>query len=158
MINFNKYLPNDEEALEVIHSTKVSLYFKLFLATIIFLAPFFFMIPILSLGIRGIILSLLIIFLDLIYILKSYKKWTYNCIILTDKKLYRFHQEGIFKRGIKEFHLNNIDEIDVEYRGLISKIFKVGDLVIYLKNDRYVDLDDVRDVQRIKNRIWEVIN
>jgi Bacterial PH domain len=156
MPNFNKYLPNDEEVLEIIHSVKISLYFKLSVATIIFLAPFFLMIPILSLGIKGIVLSLLIIFLDLIYILKSYNKWTYNCIILTEKKLYRFHQEGILKRGIKEFYLDNIDEINVEYRGLISKVFKVGDLVIYLKNDNYIDLDDVADIQRVKNRIWEL--
>ena len=158
MFNFNKYLPNNEEALEIIHSIKASLYFKLSLALIIFLVPFFLMIPILSLGIKGITLSLLIIFLDLFYVFKSYNKWSYNCIILTDNKLYRFHQEGIFKRGIKEFYLDNIDEIDIEYRGLISKIFKVGDLVIYLKNNKYVDLDDIADVKRVKNRIWEIIN
>lgn len=158
MFNFNKYLPNNEEALEIIHSIKASLYFKFFFITIIFLAPFFFMIPILSLGTKGIILSLLIIFSDLFYAFKSYNKWLYNCIILTDKKLYRFHQEGLLKRGIKEFHLDNIDEIDIEYRGLISKIFKVGDLVIYLKNNKYVDLNDVKDVKIIKNKIWEIIN
>ena len=158
MINFNKYLPNDEEVLEIIHSIKALLYFKLSLATIVFLIPFFFMIPILSLGVKGITLSLLIISLDLLYTFKSYSKWNYNCIILTKKKIYRFHQEGLFKRGIKEFYLDNIDEINIEYRGLISKIFKVGDLVIYLKNNKYIDLDDVADIKRVKNRIWEVIN
>ena len=158
MPNFNKYLPNNEEALEIIHSIKASLYFKLSLATIIFLVPFFLMLPILSLGSKGIILSLLIISLSLFYAFKSYNKWSYNCIILTEQKLYRFHQEGIFKRGIKEFYLDNIDEINIEYRGLISKIFKVGDLVIYLKNDNYIDLDDIKGVKRIKNRIWEIIN
>ena len=158
MPNFNKYLPKNEEALEIIHSLKISLYLKLFLATIIFLTPFFLMIPILSLGIKGITLSLLIISLDLFYIFKSYNKWSYNCIILTDKKLYRFHQEGVFKRGVKEFYLDNIDEINIEYNGLISKVFKVGDLVIYLKNNKYVDLNDIPNIKRVKNRIWEVIN
>jgi hypothetical protein len=158
MFNLNKYLSKNENILEIIYSIKAVLYFKLFLATIIFLAPFFLMFPILSLGAKGITLSLLIIFLSLFYAFKSYNKWFYNCIILTDKKLYRFYQEGVFKRGIKEFYLDNIDEIDIEYRGLVSRIFKVGDLVIYLKNNKYVDLDDVRDVKRIKNKIWEKIN
>ena len=94
MPNFNKYLPNNEEALEIIHSIKASLYFKFSLATIVFLVPFFLMIPILSLGVKGVTLSLLVISLDLFFAFKSYNKWSYNCIILTDKKLYRFHQEG----------------------------------------------------------------
>ena len=158
MPNFNKYLQNDEELLEIIYSIRSILYFKLLFAIIIFLAPFFFMIPILNLGVKGIVLALLIIVLALFYAFKSYNKWTYNCIVLTEKKLYRFHQEGLFKKGIKEFYLDNIDEIDIEYRGLISKIFKVGDLVIYLKNNKYVDLDDVTDIKRVKNRIWEIIN
>ena len=158
MSNLNKYLPNNEESLEVIHSIKFFLYFKLFLATIVFLTPFFLMLPILTLGIKGIILSLLIISLSLFYAFKSYNKWIYNSIILTDKKLYRFHQEGIFKRGIKEFYLDNIDEIDIEYHGLINKFLKVGDLVIYLKNNKYVDLDNVADIKKVKNRIWEIIN
>ncbi len=158
MSNFNKYLPNDEELLEIIHSLKFVLYFKLFLAIIIFLVPFFFMIPILSLGMKGIILSLLIIFLASFYIFISYNKWVYNCIILTEKKLYRFYQEGFFHRGVKEFYLDNIDEINIEYQGLISKVFKVGDLVIYLKNNKYVDLNDIPDIKRVKNRIWEIIS
>lgn len=156
MPNFNKYLPNDEEPLEIIHSIKFVLYFKLLLATIIFLAPFFLMIPILSLGMKGIILSLLIIFLASFYIFVSYNKWAYNCIILTEKKLYRFHQEGFFQKGVKEFYLDNIDEIDIEYQGLISKVFKVGDLVIYLKNNKYIDLNDIPDIKKVKNKIWEL--
>ena len=158
MPNFNKYLQNDEELLEIIYSIKSVLYFKFSFATIIFLIPFFFMIPILSLGVKGIVLALLIIASALFYAFKSYTKWAYNCIALTEKKLYRFYQEGLFKRGIKEFYLDNIDEIDIEYRGFISKVFRVGDLVIYLKNNKYIDLDDVADIKSIKNRIWELVS
>lgn len=158
MPNFNKYLANDEELVEIIYSVKIALYLKLFLAIIIFLIPFFFMIPILSLGIKGISLSLLILSLAGYLTFKSYQKWSYNCIVLTEKKLYRFYWKKLFKKGIKECYLDNIDQIEIEYRGLISKIFKVGDLVIYLKNDRYIDLDDVKDVKRVKNRIWELVN
>jgi len=158
MINFNKYLENNEEVLNIIHSSKIFLYFKILLATIVFLIPFFFMLPVLSLGIKGVSLSLLIIFIASFGAFRAYSQWSYNCIILTKKRVYRFYQEGFFRRGIKEFYLDNIDEIDIEYRGLISKIFKTGDLVIYLKNNKYIDLDDVKDVKRVKNKIWEIIN
>jgi len=158
MFNFNKYLRNDEEVLEIIYSSRLFLYLKIFLALIFFLLPFFLMVPILNLGVKGVFLSLLIILVAGFYFFKSHTQWSYNCIVLTPKKVYRFYQEGFFKRGIKEFYLDNIDEIDIEYQGWINKIFKTGDLIIYLRNNKYIDLDNVVKVQKIKNRIWELAN
>lgn len=158
MFNLSKYLPNDEEVVDIIHSVKVILYLKLLVILLFFLVPFFFMIPILNLGIKGISLSLLILTTATYFAFRSYRKWFYNCIILSKRKIYRFYQEGLFQKKIREFYLDNIDEIDIEYRGFISKVFKVGDLVIYLKNNKYVDLDDVADIKKIKNKIWELAN
>jgi ATPase subunit of ABC transporter with duplicated ATPase domains len=54
---------------------------------------------------------------------------------LTDDEILKLkiNEKKIFNDIEKKI---NIDEIDIEYRGLVSRIFKVGDLIIYLKNNK----------------------
>ncbi len=158
MFNINKYLANNEELVLIIRSVKFFLYLQFLLLVILFLVPFFLMIPILSLGVKGIILFFLIILLALYLAFIFYRRWQYNCILLTDRKLYRFYQEGLFKKRILEFYLDSIDNIDIEYQSLLARLFKIGDLIIYLVNGKYVDLNNVYNIQKIRNKIWERIN
>jgi len=156
MLHFNKYLKKNEGVVKIIYSFKFILYLKLFFCGLIFCGPFFFMFPILSLGARGISLSLLILSLAVVLGLKSYFYWSYNCILLSDKKIYRFYYQGLFKKTVAEFSLQSIAELNIEYHNLFLRIFKVGDLIIFLKNDKYIDLNNVCDVKKLKNKIWEI--
>ena len=165
---FNKYLGSSEEIIEIIYSVKFLLYLRLFIAFILFILPFFLMVPILSLGGKGIILFLLFIILAVVYGVSSYYKWNYNCIVLTKRKLCRCYHKGLFNRMIEEFYLNSINEIIIEYPNFIYRLFKIGDLVIVLKNNKpqhlnkcrgkYVDLNNVKNVVKVKNLILESSN
>lgn len=156
MLHFNKYLKKNEEIVRIIYSSKFILYLKLFFSFLIFCGPFFFMFPILSLGARGIFLSLLILSLAMVLGLKSYFYWSYNCILLGNQKIYRFYYKGLLKKTVEEFNLQSINEVSIEYHNVFLRMFKVGDLIIFLKNDKYIDLNSVCDVKKLKNRVWEM--
>ncbi len=156
MFNFNRYLTKNEEVIQIVHSSKFILYLKLFFSFLIFCGPFFFMFPILSLGVRGISLSLLILSLAIVLAFKSHSHWSYNCILLSNRKIYRFYYQGLFKKTVEEFNLQSIDEISIEYHNIFLQMFRVGDLIIFLKNDKYIDLNNIYNAKKTKNKIWEM--
>ena len=155
---FSKYLESNEEILSIVYSVRFFLYFKFFVCFFIFLIPFFFMVPIMSLGVKGIFLFLLIILISIFSGLIFYIRQNFNCIIITEEKLYRCYQDWIFDRELKEFFIENIEKIYVEYSNFFYKLFKVGDLVILLYNGVELSLLNVRNPQSIKNRILELKN
>jgi hypothetical protein len=112
------------------------------------------MVPIMKLGIYGLILFLLIIFFCIISSYIVYKKWEYDCLVLTNKKCILCYWE-IIKNNMHEFSLNSISNIDIEYSCGFLKILKIGNLVIDLKNGQDVYFDSVFNAKRIKNLILE---
>lgn len=155
---FSKYLENNEEILGIVYSIKFFLYVKFFICFIIFLLPFFFMVPIMSLGVKGIFLFLLIILISFFAGLIVYIRWAYNCIIITEEKLYRCYQDWIFDREVKEFFIKNIEKIYIEYGNIFYRLFKIGDLVIVLSNGVELDINNIKNPKSIKNRILELKN
>ncbi|MDD4289955.1 MAG: hypothetical protein PHH83_01615 [Patescibacteria group bacterium] len=151
---FSKYLSNNEELLNIFHYSIFFLVIKILLRFILFLGAFFFMFPIMKLGIMGFVLFFIIIFFCIISTYIVYKKWEYDCLVVTNKKCINCYF-GFLKNDMEEFLLDNILQIDIEYRNLFFKLFKIGDLLIKLKNREIVYFDFIYKPLNVKNFILE---
>jgi hypothetical protein len=152
---FNRYLSNNEEVLEIFHSAVFFLILQITLRFFIFLCAFFFMVPIMKLGIMGLLLFLAIVSFCIISTYVVYKKWEYDCLVVTNKKSIRCYW-GLVKNDMEEFFLDNIFKIDIEYRNFFCRVLKIGDMIIILKNKKQVYFELVFNPKNVKNFILEV--
>lgn len=151
---FNRYLLNNEEVLQIFNYARIFLFLKIFSCFVVFLSAFFFMVPMMRLGIYGLILFSAIIIVSILEGLIIYKRWEYECLVITNRKIVRCYF-GFIKNDMDEFSLNSVSQIDVEYRNIFGRIFKIGDIVILLKNRKNVYMDFVFNPKYIKNFILE---
>lgn len=151
---FNKYLSNNEETLNIVHYSKFLLIIKIALRFFIFLSIFFFMVPIMKLGVIGFILFFAIIIFCTISTYVVYKNWEYDCLVITNKKCINCYW-GFLKNNMEEFLLDNILQIDIEYRNIFFKLLKIGNLFIKLKNKQIVYFDYIFNPINVKNLILE---
>ncbi|HNV96774.1 MAG TPA: hypothetical protein PKL13_00450 [bacterium] len=151
---FSKYLSNNEELLEIFHYSVFFLAIKIIFRFILFLSAFFFMVPIMKLGIIGFVLFFVIIIFCVISTYVVYKRWEYDCLVITNKKCINCYF-GFFKNDMEEFLLDSILQIEIEYRNLFLKLFKIGDMIIKLKNKQIVYFDFIYNPLNVKNFILE---
>lgn len=152
---FNRYLSNNEEVLQIFHYVGAILFLKIILCFILFLSAFFFMVPIMKLGIYGLIIFFLIIIFSILECVIIYKKWEYDCLVVTNRVIIRCYW-GFIKNNMEEFSLDSIYEIKTEYNNLFAKFFKIGNIIIFLKNKEVVYMDRVFNPKNIKNFILEI--
>ena len=150
---FNKYLSNKEDVIEIIYSIKLFFYLKFLFYFLLFLAPFFFMVPIMKLGLKGIVLFFVIIIFASFRILIIYFRQFFNCLILTSEKMYRSYQDWLFDREVKEFSINNIEKVSFSYENWFLKLFQVGNLKILLKNGIELELESIKRPKRLTKSI-----
>lgn len=58
-----------------------------------------------------------------------------DVLFVTNRRIIDVEQFGLFSRDIAELHLDNIEDIRVETKGLIPSLFKYGDLHLQTAGD-----------------------
>ncbi|MBI5421199.1 MAG: PH domain-containing protein [Parcubacteria group bacterium] len=86
--------------------------------------------------------------------------WTTNyyldVVLITNRRLLKVEQKGLFARDIAEMRLERIQDISVDIMGLIPSLLNFGDLKVQTagEEEAFV-ISDIPDPNGIKNTIFE---
>lgn len=77
-----------------------------------------------------------------------------DVLIVTDRRVVDVEQIGLFSRDTAELHLDAIEDIHVEIKGLIASFFNYGDLNIQTSSESpEFSMANVRDPHRVQEVI-----
>ncbi|MDD5043102.1 MAG: PH domain-containing protein [Patescibacteria group bacterium] len=127
-------LREGEEIIRVIRRYPLTLFFKILLALILILAPFFFMFLLFSWGFWGVLLFLLVLGCGIVYALKIFVVWHYNASIVTNYRVIDFDQRGFFDKTVSGITYDKIQEVSYHQRGLWQSMFKYGSVQLQIAN------------------------
>lgn len=79
--------------------------------------------------------------------------------IVTNERIINIEQKGLFSRVVAELHLNHVQDVTSETRGVLATILSYGDVHIQTAGTRerffFKQIDNPDDVKRIISRLVE---
>ncbi|OJI06161.1 hypothetical protein BK004_05065 [bacterium CG10_46_32] len=146
-------LDDDEDVRGVYHQFPLVFFWQWLGGILVFLSPFFFLYLFIQWGTIGSALLLLLFFAGAFWIFRTWRKWYYGVIGLTNKRLIIIKQEGILDRMVSQVDLDKIYDVTYRHRGILQNIFKVGILYLTPGNFEKVELGQIYDPATIQKLI-----
>lgn len=72
-----------------------------------------------------------------------------NYYIITDDRIIRVKQEGIWDRGLNEISVPDIASVKMEEKGIAAAFFKFGSIKIVLKNEEIFNISNIAEPVKI---------
>lgn len=129
---YTKNLRDGEQIIEVIRKHWITNLFKYIIITLLILVPFFFMVPLFSLGLFGQIIFALLLAIGVFWLLKVISLNYFNCLCITTQRVIDFSQKENFERRVKEIDFVDIIEVSHKVKGL-QNLNKTGTVFIKTK-------------------------
>jgi membrane protein YdbS with pleckstrin-like domain len=121
------------------------------------------------LGFSGLVINMAVIFLFLF----SYSLWFLaiwvvvfvfwtnqylDLWIVTDHKIFAVEQHGLFKREVSIIHYENIQDITYDINGLISSMFKFGNLYVQTAGtETQFEIKGIKDPSLVQKKLNEIL-
>ena len=131
----NKNLRSGEKLVETYKEYFIFYWWQWILSIVLIILPFFFLYPLFSYRIWGILAFLLLITAGIVIGIRAFFLYNNNIFIVTDKRILGCNQQGIFHKSVKETDFDNIAEISYNKKGLFATMFDYGDIKIKTKNE-----------------------
>ncbi|MBU0732160.1 PH domain-containing protein [Patescibacteria group bacterium] len=131
----NKNLRAGEKLIETYKEYFIVYWWHGVLSIVLILLPFFFLYPLFSYRLWGILAFMLFLTLGIIIGIRAFFLYNNNIFIVTDKRILGCIQQGLFHKAVKETDFDNIAEISYNKKGLFATIFNYGDIKIQTKNE-----------------------
>jgi len=123
-------LKGDESVLYIARQFPVSYIGAIFVTFVLIVAPFFFLFPLFSFGLIGMIAFFAIIFTGILYGARKMMVWYYNVLAVTNKRVIDIEQNGLFSRTVSIAQYEDIDDCSYRIKGVLPTIFKYGTVLI----------------------------
>ncbi len=105
--------------------------FKQFSAAFLLLfAPFFFIVPLFRWGTPGRVIFGVVLLAGLVGLARALTMWYLSTVVLTNERIVRMNQEGLFDRMVSEIELGNIQHSSYEHKGVLQTILRFGAIQI----------------------------
>ena len=129
------------------------------LAIILFVAPFFFMIPLFSFETVGVVVFGLLTLSGLLLVLRTIICWYWTVFIVTDCRVIDVDQRGLFNRFVSEASYEKVQDIAYARKGVLGTIFNYGTLVVQTAGvSAHLEQYFVRRPQDVQHLIVEAMN
>jgi len=151
-------LNNDEEIVGIVRRSVVVESPRLAFAALWILIPFFFFFPLLQLGPFGLGFFLVLLMWGIYYGLRKWLKWHYTMLVITDQRVLDVEQHGVIKRTITELPIDDISEVKGKKRGILGRLFNLGDVRVETIKAQAFDLElsGVYRPEEVSNLILDV--
>lgn len=156
-INKHLELQEGETVRKIIHQSFYSLIGRILIIALLIIAPFFFLFPLFSWGEQGQIIFFASLILGIFLTFKTFIKWYFNALIITNKRIVDFDQRGFFQRIVSELPLNKIQDIFYEIKGIKQTIFGYGTIEIIISGTQSkLRIKNVSQLQKIQQLILQL--
>ncbi len=120
----------DEHVEAVFRKHRLTLFPDLVLASLFIVTPFFWIFSLLHAGSLGAISFAVLLSVGAAIGLRALLLWDASALIITNERIIRVIQAGIWHRIVQEVSLHAIHELACESRGMFETFFRVGTLRI----------------------------
>ncbi len=153
---FNKNLKEGEEVQEIIRAFPLAYFFPVSISLILILAPFFFLVPLFSLKVWGVIIFSVILLFGLILALRTFIVYSLNAFVLTNKRIIDFDQKGFFERVVSECSYNKVQDVSFEVKGILATFINFGTIRIQTAaSNQNLEMAKVLKPQRAQEKITD---
>ncbi len=150
-------LREDEDVVRIVRRYPLTLFWKIFFAVVLILAPFFFLFPLFSLGIWGVGIFLSVFFFGIVYALRLFVLWYYATTIITRERVIDVHQKGFFDRVVSAISYDKVQDISYHQSGIAELLFHYGNVQIQLANtNTKIQLKHIVRPQEIQELLMEL--
>ncbi|HBK35059.1 hypothetical protein A2239_03410 [Candidatus Uhrbacteria bacterium RIFOXYA2_FULL_40_9] len=154
--NFIQLQP-EEDLLAIVHQTWIASIVRFFFLFCWVVFPFFFFFPLLSLGLIGLAIFLVLEVPAAYVFSQKYVQWHRTVLVITDQRLVDINQKSLFDQEVSEVRYEEIIDVLFRTKGFFPTLFHYGTLKIRVKGqspDIYFDY--VHHPVRIQRLIQEV--
>lgn len=147
----------EEEILEIIRATALTVWWKYFFGLLILGVASFFLFWLVAQGIWGYIALGAAYLIGLIIIFRTWFFHHFNYLAVTTERILDVDRPKISEETISAVNYPDIQDIYVRKKGFFSNIFNYGAVVIETKNQKFVlEVKDARLPRRLANWLLEV--
>lgn len=132
MHHFEYTLQRDEELMAKVHETSLVHAWRFLLLSLWILLPFFFLFPLLSRGILGMMIFLFMTASGIFLLCYVYRQWKHTYLLITDRRIIDVERRGWSEVEVHEVSHGQIQDVEVKRRGVWAHVLGYGDIEITL--------------------------
>ncbi|MFA6131235.1 MAG: PH domain-containing protein [Patescibacteria group bacterium] len=138
-IEFLKLNAN-EEVVAYFRRNVFALWPRILFSVLWFLLPFLFFVPLLLLGVVGLLLFILLASSGIYVMLRTWLAWRHTMLFLTSERLIDVDRIGFFQREISDLALRDVSNVSINQKGFWKKRWDIGTLTIETITSHEFDL------------------
>jgi len=152
---FSQDLKQDEEVVVVFRKSWGSRLFSIVKIILFFAIPLVFSFVLLKHWIGGIIFLALLLF-AVLYALYVWMNWYFDSVVITNQRIIKVSQKGLFNRAVEEFPLDHVGNVSYEIPGFLATFFKYGTLKIEMDYGKKTDLECLSGPRQTQDLVIEL--
>lgn len=152
---FSQDLKQDEEVVVIFRKSWGSRLFSIVKIILFFAIPLLFSFILLKHWIGGIIFLLLLLF-AVLYTLYVWISWYFDSVVITNQRIIKVSQKGLFNRSVEEFPLDHVGNVSYEIPGFLATFFKYGTLKIEMDYGKKIDLECLTGPRQTQDLVIEL--
>lgn len=119
-------------------------------------APFFFMLPIFSLGGYGVVVFIVAVLAGLLYSLRVLMEWHWNAFVITTRRVVDIDQHGFFRRTVSEAPYDKIQDVSYAINGAFGTMLGYGAITVQTAGSQVnLELPGVKNPKEVHHLITE---
>lgn len=145
-----------ESVLRVVRHFGLTYAPRAVLSIILICAPFFFLIPLMSMRGWGLLAFSVSVFAGMIYGARLLYEWYWNTFIITTRRVIDVDQKGFFHRIVSEAPYEKVQDVSFTITGVIGTLLRYGTIVIQTAGAQInLELTSVRNPKDVHHMITE---
>lgn len=150
-------LKEEERISTVVRRYGITLFWHWLIIILLFIIPFFFMFWLFNQGWWGQVLFVGPVVVGTLLALRTVYVWQTNVFIITTHRLIDIDRKGLFDTTISEVPFNQIEDISGRVKGLLSTLFKYGNLVVQTGGGKVqIVAEKIKNPHRLQQEINEL--
>lgn len=125
---------DDEALIEIVRRSKCIIALPLVIGTVLIVLAFFLIVPLFDAGVIGIIGFVALLVMGCLVMLRALWFWHRTAFIITNIRVIDIDQSRLFHRSVGEARYGRIEDISVQVRGILSTLFRLGNLRVQTIN------------------------
>ena len=147
----------EEEVLALVRRTPLVAIGPILLVTILIIAPFFFLYPLLKMGAFGVAVIIASVLVGIFLGFRTLWVHQLNAFILTATRIVDVDQRGFFHRVVSETTFDKVQDVSYVIKGVAATLFRYGSVVIQTAgNAANLELMGARHPQRVQELILKL--
>jgi membrane protein YdbS with pleckstrin-like domain len=123
-------LKDGEIVVRVMRRYWVTLLPHILLALLLVYAPFFFLVPLMSVGAWGLVVLGLSVAAGVLFAVHFIHVWRWNAFVVTSHRIVDIDQRGFFERVVSEAPFDRIQDVSYRIHGFLGAILGYGTITL----------------------------